>query len=90
MRLHILHHAGQRPVHDQWMIDELAGHGCRLPPGTPCQILSKFERDGYLTCRTACEGRRSRKFYTITHKGREGPALARVRLREPERKDQAE
>lgn len=45
-------------------------------------MLAKMERLGYLTSRSATDGRTSRKFYTITQKGREGLAMARVRLRE--------
>ncbi len=82
VRLHILHHAAQHPVYGQWMIDELARHGYRLSPGTLYPMLSKMERDGYLTSRTERDGRTSRKFYTITEKGREGLTVARVRLRE--------
>ncbi|MDP2063431.1 MAG: PadR family transcriptional regulator [Phaeovulum sp.] len=82
VRLHILHHAAQHPVYGQWMIDELARHGYRLSPGTLYPMLSKLERDGYLTSKTEREGRTSRNFYTITEKGREGLAVARVRLRE--------
>lgn len=82
VRLHVLHHAAQHPVYGQWMIDELARHGYRLSPGTLYPMLSKMERDGYLTSKTEREGRTSRKFYTITDKGREGLAVARVRLRE--------
>lgn len=90
VRLHVLHHAGQHPVYGQWMIDELARHGYRLSPGTLYPMLSKMERDGYLTSQTERDGRTSRKFYTITDKGREGLALARVRLRELKGKDKAE
>ncbi|PTQ66256.1 PadR family transcriptional regulator [Celeribacter persicus] len=82
VRLHILHHAAQHPVYGQWMIDELARHGYRLSPGTLYPMLSKMERDGYLTSTTEREGRTSRKFYTITDKGHEGLAVARVRLKE--------
>lgn len=45
-------------------------------------MLSKMERDGYLTCRTEREGRTSRKLYTIADMGREGLAVAQARLRE--------
>ena len=82
VRLHVLHHAAQHPVYGQWMIDELARHGYRLSPGTLYPMLSKMEQDGYLTSKTERDGRTSRKFYTITAKGRDGLALARVRLRE--------
>jgi DNA-binding PadR family transcriptional regulator len=33
-------------------------------------MLAKRERDGYLTCETERDGLTSRKFYTITDKGR--------------------
>lgn len=82
VRLHILHHSAQHPVYGQWMIDELARHGYRLSPGTLYPMLSKMERDGYLTSQSEREGRTSRKLYTITEKGREGLAVVRVRLRE--------
>lgn len=82
VRLHILHHASEHPVYGQWMIDELARHGYRLSPGTLYPMLSKLERDGYLTSTTERDGRTSRKFYTVTEKGREGLSVARVRLRE--------
>jgi len=84
VRLHILHHAARHPVFGQWMIDELARHGYRLSPGTLYPMLSKMERDGYLTSDTVREGRTARKFYSITDKGHDGLAVARVRLRELE------
>lgn len=80
VRLHVLHHAAEHPVYGQWMIDELARHGYRLSPGTLYPLLAKLEREGYLTSATAREGRTSRKFYTITRKGREGLDVARARL----------
>lgn len=82
VRLHVLHHAAEHDIYGQWMIEELASHGCRLSPGTLYPMLSKMERDGYLVSKTERDGRTSRKFYTITDKGREGLAVARVRLQE--------
>ena len=82
VRLHVLHHAAEEPIYGQWMTDELARHGYRLPPGTLHPILAKMERDGYPTCRTERDGRTARKFYTITDKGRAGLAVARLRLHE--------
>lgn len=90
VRLHVLHHASLHPVYGQWMIDELARHGYRLSPGTLYPMLAKMERDGYLTSRIERDGRTSRKFYTITEKGREGLAVARVRLRELKGKEGTE
>ncbi len=82
VRLHVLHHAAQHRIYGQWMIDELAGHGYKLSPGTLYPMLAKMEKDGYLVSVRERDGRRLRKFYTITDKGREGLALARRRLRE--------
>lgn len=82
VRLHVLHHAAEEPIYGQWMIDELAHHGYRLSPGTLYPMLAKMERDGYLTCRSERDGRTVRKFYSITAKGREGLAVAKLRLRE--------
>jgi PadR family transcriptional regulator PadR len=53
-------------------------------------MLSKRVRDGDLTCQTERDERTSRKVHTITDKGREGLALARVQMRELKGKDQAE
>jgi len=64
------------------MIDELARHGYRLSPGTLYPMLSRMTRDGYLTCQTERAGRTARKYYKITAKGRDGLAVASVRLRE--------
>lgn len=82
VRLHILHHAAQHPVYGQWMIDELGRHGYRLSPGTLYPMLSKMERDGYLSSTTERDGRTSRKFYAITDLGREGLAVAKIQLKE--------
>ena len=40
VRLHVLHHAAERPIYGQWMIDELARHGYRLSPGTLYPMLA--------------------------------------------------
>ena len=71
IRLHVLHHAAEQEIYGQWMIDELAHHGYRLP-GTLYPMLHKMERDGYLVSRQEREGRTVRKLYTITPKGRLG------------------
>ncbi len=33
-KIHILHHAAERGVYGQWMLEELQHHGYRLSPGT--------------------------------------------------------
>lgn len=70
------------PVFGQWMIQELARHGYQISPGTLYPMLAKLERDGYLVSHSEREGRTGRKFYTITDHGREGLAVARLRLSE--------
>lgn len=53
-------------------------------------MIDELAPDGYLIGQTARDGRTSRKYYTITEKGREGLAVARVRLRELEGEARAE
>lgn len=80
VRMHVLHHAAQEEIFGAWMIEELAGHGYRLSPGTLYPMLHKMVRDRYLTVRSERDGRTVRKFYAATDKGRAGLALARERI----------
>jgi DNA-binding PadR family transcriptional regulator len=82
VRLHILHHAAEQEIYGQWMIDELARHGYRLSPGPLYPMLHAMERKGYLTSRLQREGRIGRKLYTATKLGKQGLALAKLRVRE--------
>ncbi len=82
VRLHILHHAREHEIYGQWIIEELARHGYRLSPGTLYPMLHAMERKGYLTSREKQEGRSIRKLYRATKLGRQGLALAKVRLKE--------
>jgi PadR family transcriptional regulator, regulatory protein PadR len=82
VRLHVLHHASEQEIYGLWMIDELAGHGYRLSPGTLYPMLHAMERKGYLVSRTEKDGRVVRKYYQATAKGLEGLAVAKERLRE--------
>lgn len=80
VRMHVLHHAAQEEIYGAWMIEELAGHGYRLSPGTLYPMLRRMVADGYLTVRSERDGRTVRKYYSATDKGREGLALARERV----------
>ena len=82
IRLHILHHAAEMEIYGQWMIHELAHHGYRLSPGTLYPMLHAMEKKGYLTSRVHREGRITRKFYKATRLGKQGLALAKIRIRE--------
>ena len=82
VRLHILHHASKHDVYGQWIIEELALHGYRLSPGTLYPMLHAMQRKGYLSSREQRKGRSVRKLYRATKLGRQGLALARIRLKE--------
>jgi PadR family transcriptional regulator PadR len=82
MRLHILHHAAERAIYGQWMLDELAEHGYRLSAGTLYPMLHGLERSGYLSSHEDPEASRRRKYYRITAKGLDGLTVAKAQLRE--------
>ncbi|GBE01162.1 lineage-specific thermal regulator protein [bacterium BMS3Bbin06] len=69
VRIHILYHASRGPVYGLRLIEELSRHGYRLSPGTLYPMLSRMERDGFLTSRKETESGRVRKYYRITGKG---------------------
>jgi PadR family transcriptional regulator PadR len=79
IRLHVLHHAAEMEIYGLWMIDELGHHGYRLSPGTLYPMLHAMERKGY---RVERQGRTARKLYRATKLGKEGLALAKLRIRE--------
>ncbi|MEX0695945.1 MAG: PadR family transcriptional regulator [Xanthobacteraceae bacterium] len=82
IRLHILHHAAEGKLYGHWMIEELARHGYKVSPGTLYPMLHALERKGYLTSRTQGAGRRARRLYRATAKGRGALKLARAKVRE--------
>jgi PadR family transcriptional regulator PadR len=82
VRLHILHHACEGPVFGLGMIAELRRHGYRLSPGTLYPLLHGMERNGLLRSTTQSNGRRPRRVYVATAKGRKGLAAAKERVRE--------
>ena len=82
MRLHILHHAREGPLYGGWMTEELRRHGYRISPGTLYPMLHGLERKGYLRCRQEGAGKRARRFYEITPKGRDVLADAKEKIKE--------
>ncbi|MGE0830778.1 MAG: PadR family transcriptional regulator [Hyphomonadaceae bacterium] len=82
IRLHVLHHAAEEPVYGGWIIDELRRHGYEISPGTLYPMLHGLERRGYLASRPEGTGKRSRRFYRITRKGRIALADAREKVKE--------
>jgi DNA-binding PadR family transcriptional regulator len=82
IRLHVLHHAVEGELYGHWMIEELARHGYRISPGTLYPMLHALERKGYLRSKTRGSGRRVRRLYRATKKGRDALLLAKDRVRE--------
>ncbi len=82
-KVHILHHAGEAPVHGQWILTELRRHGYEISPGTLYPLLNRMERLGWLKCKVDPKGgRRARKDYRLTVKGREVLDLIREQIEE--------
>jgi DNA-binding PadR family transcriptional regulator len=82
-KVHILHHAREAPIHGQWMLTELRRHGYDLSPGTLYPLLDRMKRLGWLKLSIAPRGgRRARKDYRLTVKGRAVLALVRDQLEE--------
>jgi DNA-binding PadR family transcriptional regulator len=69
-KVHILHHAAERGVYGQWMLQELQEHGYRLSPGTLYPILARMARRGWLS---ATEPKRAKapRLYRLTPRGHE-------------------
>jgi PadR family transcriptional regulator PadR len=67
-KIHILHHADERGVYGQWMLEELQHHGYRLSPGTLYPMLSRMAARGWLR---AAEPKRSKgaRVYRLTTRG---------------------
>ncbi len=82
-KAHILHHAGEQPLHGQWVIHELRRHGYEISAGTLYPLLHRMERLGWLKSRTeAGGGGRARKDYRLTRKGAQVLKVIREQVRE--------
>lgn len=69
-KVHILHHAAERPVVGQWILTELRHHGYDISPGTLYPLLKRMERNGWLRCEVeAGAGPRGRRYYHLTTGG---------------------
>lgn len=82
IRLHILHHAAQKPLFGFWMVDELARHGYKMSTGTLYPVLHGLERKGYLSSRVERDGRTSRRLYRATPLGKRALKAAKAKVRE--------
>ena len=82
-KVHVLHHAGQEPLHGQWMINELRHHGYDISPGTLYPLLQRMERLGWLKGKADPRGgKRARRDYRLTIEGRKVLELVRKQIRE--------
>lgn len=82
IRLHVLHHAAEGEVYGGWIIEELRRHGYRISAGTLYPMLHGLERKGHLESRQEGAGKRARRLYAITPKGRRALAGAREKVKE--------
>src|SRR5271155_4347387 len=82
-KVHILHHADEEPIHGQWIINELRRHGYEISPGTLYPLLSRLVRHGWLDCKSdRGGGKRARKDYRLTAKGKKVLKLIRENIKE--------
>ena len=82
IRLHILHHAAEKPLYGIWIADELARHGYKVSAGTLYPILHGLERKGYLRSHEERNGRSARRVYEVTAVGRKALRTDRKRVQE--------
>ena len=64
------------------MMEELREHGYEISPGTLYPMLHALARKGYLKVRQEGPGKRARRLYTITAKGRAALVDATGKVRE--------
>ena len=82
-KVHVLHHAAERPVYGQWVVTELRRHGYDISPGTLYPLLDRMERSGWLSSNQADKGNpRSRRDYRLTAEGRKALEWIRAQLGE--------
>lgn len=82
IRLHVLHHACERPIFGLWMIEELARHGYKLSPGTLYPLLGTMERKGLLRSHRERFNGKCRRIYRATPTGHKALRNARKRVQE--------
>jgi DNA-binding PadR family transcriptional regulator len=83
-KIHILHHAEERPIYGQWIADELRRHGYKISPGTLYPLLRRMEANGWLASNPpeGASKAHSRKEYRLTKSGAKILAFLRVQVKE--------
>jgi PadR family transcriptional regulator, regulatory protein PadR len=82
VRTHVLFHAAEGSICGVEITEELSHHGYRLSPGTLYPLLHALAEAGYLRCMPKVVQGRTRKYYTITKRGRWALGEAKKRLKE--------
>ncbi len=82
IRLHVLHHASERPVYGLLLIEELAKHGYKLSSGTLYPMLHNMEKKGYLRSIEERSGKLSRRVYRSTRLGQKALESAKRKVSE--------
>src|SRR5215472_9519104 len=79
----MLHHAGEKPLHGQWVTLELRRHGYEISAGTLYPLLHRMERLGWLKSRCDPDGgKRARRDYRLTKEGWKVLGIIREQLEE--------
>lgn len=82
VKIHILHHASQKPIFGLGMIEELAKHGYQISPGTIYPTLRSLEKAGFLQQEDRLVNGKIRKYYQITPLGQEALEEAKGKIKE--------
>ena len=82
IRLHVLHHAAEKPVYGLWLIEELARHGYKLSSGTLYPMLHSMEEKGYLRSVEERSGKLARRVYRATALGEKALDSAKRKVSE--------
>lgn len=69
MRVHILHHAAEKPIFGSEMIEELRRHGYAISPGTLYPMLHALEEAGALRSSQTVVAGKMRRYYRTTKVG---------------------
>jgi DNA-binding PadR family transcriptional regulator len=75
-------HGRKEPIFGLGIIEELGRHGYKLSAGTLYPILHGLERRGYLKSKQERNGKRFRRVYRATAKGRKALDAAKEKVRE--------
>lgn len=82
-KVHILHHAGERPIYGQWIAGELRRHGYSISPGTLYPLLKRMELKGWLKCSQSPGAvAHARKEYRLTQAGAAILTMIRAQVEE--------